>query len=53
MVIHRVLDRNNIVCQRRNDAWIGKKHTLETKQKMSQARKEYWEAKKNNSIDNI
>lgn len=44
--IYRVVARNNVVCQRKNDGWLGKQHTSETKEKMAQARRDYWAKKK-------
>lgn len=44
--IYRVVARNDVVCQRKNDGWLGKQHTSETKEKMAQARRDYWAKKK-------
>jgi hypothetical protein len=49
--IYRILDRNNI--SRERDLSIickGKKHSEESKKKMSEARKEYWDDK-HSSVD--
>jgi group I intron endonuclease len=43
--IYRILERNNIPRERENKSWTGKKHTEETKQKMADARKRFWEEK--------
>jgi len=43
--IYRVLFRNNIPAKRDHKIWLGKKHSEETKQKMSDARKQYWKIK--------
>ena len=43
--IYRVLKRNNISRERENNSWLGKKHSEETLDKMSKARKKYWEEK--------
>lgn len=44
--IYRVLKRNNIEIVRPKDTWTGKKHSEETKKKMSEARSEFWSKKK-------
>lgn len=44
--IYRILKRNNIVRERENKSWIGKEHSEETKLKMSDSRKKYWDEKK-------
>ena len=40
--IYRVIDRNGIPCERDRKIWLGKKHSEETKEKMSLAKKQYW-----------
>ena len=44
--IYRILKRNNISRERDHKNWTGKEHSEETKQKMAEARKRYWDAKK-------
>lgn len=44
--IYRILKRNNISRERDHKNWAGKEHSEETKQKMAEARKRYWDAKK-------
>lgn len=43
--IYRILKRNNISCERDHKNWTGKEHSEETKQKMVEARRKYWESK--------
>lgn len=44
--IYRILKRNNISRERDHKNWTGKEHSEETKQKMAESRKKYWENKK-------
>lgn len=44
--IYRILKRNNIARERDRTNWSGKTHNEETKQKMAEARRKYWENKK-------
>jgi group I intron endonuclease len=43
--IYRLLERNNIPLLNNFKKWTGRQHSEETKQKMSMARKEYWNNK--------
>jgi len=43
--IYRILDRNNIPRAGNFTKWTGKKHSKETKEKQSDARKQFWEKK--------
>lgn len=44
--IYRIIKRNNIPCNSKRNTWAGRKHSEETKKKMSIARKNYWKYKK-------
>ncbi len=46
--IYRLIKRNNITLSNNFTRWIGKEHSEETKEKMAQARTEYWDNKHNN-----
>jgi group I intron endonuclease len=41
--VYRVLNRNNIPLDNGRNHWDGKTHSEETRQKMSEKRKQYWE----------
>lgn len=43
--VYRVLKRNNAYVPREHKAWVGKTHSQETKDKMAEARKAYWNNK--------
>jgi len=44
--IYRVLKRNNISRERDRKIWSGKQHSEETKQKMAESRRKYWDDKR-------
>jgi group I intron endonuclease len=43
--IYRILKRHNVARAREHKGWTGKQHSEESKQKMAEARKKYWEEK--------
>jgi group I intron endonuclease len=44
--IYRILERNNISLLNNYTKWAGKRHSEKTKDKMSEARSQYWDQKK-------
>lgn len=47
--IYRILDRNDVPRSNNFTRWTGKTHTPETREKMSEARSIFWDAKKQNA----
>lgn len=47
--IYRLIKRNNIALSNNFTKWTGKEHSEETKEKMAQARTEYWKNKHDNT----